>query len=82
MASGSAGVAYEKMKNAIAKATPKAATIGTAKIKGVPMVDDRASFKKVVGSTVMAETTTDDDASMETDWGCDDDKASKRAGLG
>lgn len=48
------------MKNAISPATPSAATIGTARMSGVPRIPESTSDRIVVGSRVAADTCKDD----------------------
>ena len=49
------------MKPTTTPATASAATMGMAKMMGVPKTPEKTSVKKVVGSTVPAETDSDDD---------------------
>lgn len=42
-------------------ATPKAATIGTARMRGVPKIPEKTSDKTEVGSSVAADTSNEEE---------------------
>lgn len=67
--SSAAGLAYPIMRAAMTATKAKAATMGTAKIKGDPKKAASRFVKKAVGSNVTADTVNEDDSSKEADVG-------------
>ncbi len=59
--SSTSGLAYDTMKNVITPATPRAASIGTSRIAGVPNNPANRSDKTLAGSKVAAESSIEED---------------------